>query len=749
MNMKILHLISGGDSGGAKTHVFTLLKALSKDMDVTVVCFTDGVFYQESLTTNISTILIKQKHRNDLSAVSRLKKLIRSNRYHVIHAHGARANFIASLLRIYIKTPMVTTIHSDYLLDFTQNFYKKVLFTSLNKLSLKQFDYYIGVSESFKQMLISRGFGQDSIYTVYNAIDFSEDVAYLSKEAFLKEHGINADGKSIIGIIGRFAKVKGHDVFLRAVAEVLKKRKDVIFLLAGDGEEKASLMSLAKELGISNNVKFLGFINDIYSFLNAMDVNVITSHSESFTYALLEGAKMSKATVSTAVGGIPDLIKHGETGLLADAGDYKKIADNILSFIENNSFRLHLGGNLYKHASENFSSDDMKNRHLEIYTDILKRERETGNSFDVMMSGYYGFNNSGDDAILSAIIDRLRGKKPDIKIVVLSRSPKTTAGIHGVTSINRLNIIRIIRYMKRTRSLLNGGGSLIQDGTSTRSLIYYIMLMFFSKRYGQALMMYANGIGPVSKEKNRIRAKKALDICDYITLREPDSLEELNRLGVQNANVSLSSDPVLAIEPLDDKEIDEIFMKEGIDSTKNYVVVSLRHWKYRDADFIPKMAAILDELFERHALTPLFMPMHHPFDDNASRDVMQRLMLMRTGRTECEPVLLKNDYNVRELMGIISSAKLTIGMRLHALIYTVAVAIPLIGIVYDPKVKAFMNYINLPMYIDAANIDAEKAILLVDEIMENYEKIKGDVKREGERLKNLSDKDADIVIGLL
>jgi len=740
--MRVLHLISGGDSGGAKTHVLTLLKALSVEIDVTVVCFTDGVFYQESLATqSLPTVLIKQKHRNDLSAVKKLKKLVRENRYHVIHAHGARANFIASLLKIYIKTPMVTTIHSDYLLDFTQNVYKKVLFTGLNKLSLKQFDYYIGVSASFKKMLTDRGFVSDSVYTVYNAIDFSEDVAYLGRELFFEKHNIDAEGKAVVGIIGRFAKVKAHDVFLRAAAEIVKKNKDVIFLLAGDGEEKEHLVTITKKLEITENIKFLGFINDIYSFLNAIDINVITSHSESFTYALLEGAKMSKASVSTAVGGIPDLIKHGETGLLADVGDYKGIAANILEFIENKPLRQHLGGNLYRHASENFSTADMRKTHIEIYNDILRREHDSGHLFDVMMSGYYGFNNSGDDAILSAIIDRLRAKKPEIRIVVLSRSPKVTAGIHNVTSINRLNILKIIKYMKRTRLLLNGGGSLIQDGTSTRSLIYYIMLMFLSKKMGQALMMYANGIGPVTKEKNCLRAKKALDLCDFITLREPDSFEELKRLGVENQNVAISSDPVLAIEPIEGYTLDKILIDEGIDKNSNYVSISIRNWRHKDPYFVIKMAKIIDKLYERNGLIPLFIPMHHPFDDNISNEI-RRLI-------HCDSVILKNDYNVRELMGIIGISKLTIGMRLHALIYTVPMGLPLLGIVYDPKVEAFMNYINMPLYVDATNVDALKMLNMVNDIMENYDMFKIKVQTESQRLKHLSAKDADIVVGLL
>jgi polysaccharide pyruvyl transferase WcaK-like protein len=135
------------------------------------------------------------------------------------------------------------------------------------------------------------------------------------------------------------------------------------------------------------------------------------------------------------------------------------------------------------------------------------------------------------------------------------------------------------------------------------------------------------------------------------------------------------------------------------------------------------------------------MPMHHPFDDNISKEVIRLL--------KCDHILLNNEYNVRELMGIISAAKLTIGMRLHALIYTAAIGLPLIGIVYDPKVLAFMDYVNQPFYVDVSDIDTVEMLKMADEIMKNYEKIKAEVEHEGERLKELSGKDAEIVLELL
>ena len=124
--MKVLHLISGGDTGGAKTHVFALMNALANKIDVKIVCFMKGVFYDELQSIPVESELIEQKSRMDMSVCDRLIEII-SEGYQVIHCHGARANFIAGALRKRgVKLPFVTTIHSDYLLDF-DGFYKKVL----------------------------------------------------------------------------------------------------------------------------------------------------------------------------------------------------------------------------------------------------------------------------------------------------------------------------------------------------------------------------------------------------------------------------------------------------------------------------------------------------------------------------------------------------------------------------------------------------------------------------------------------
>jgi len=739
--MKVLHLISGGDKGGAKTHVFALLSALKEDIDVTIACFMEGVFYQEIKDMPINSILIKQKFRYDMSVIKELVALIRKEQFHLIHSHGARANFIAMILKRHIGIPIISTVHSDYRLDFTQNLYKKLFFTELNAVSLRFMDYYIAVSDNFKKMLVERNFKDNLIYPVYNAIDFNQKVEIRDKKTFLEEYGVDYEGKILVGIIGRFDYVKGHDIFIKACAEVLKENKNVLFLLAGEGDEEENLKKSARQLGIENNVVFLGFIKEIYSFINAIDVNVLSSYSESFPYVLLEGAFMKKATVSTAVGGIPDLIISDKTGYLAEPANPQDLGKQILKMVNDDEKRIELGNGLYDYAKSNFSRDSLKNRHLEIYNDVLKREKEKNKLFDVVLSGYYGFSNSGDEAILEAIISRLKEEKEDIKILVLSKQPKETTEKYGVFSLYRYNFPKVIKYLKSVRVFINGGGSLIQDITSTNSLVYYTFLMNSAKNLGLKVMLYANGIGPITKKINVERSRKALNRCDYITLRDPDSLKELEDMGVTDVPISLSADATLNTKKISDEEVKEIFRKEDIDINGKYFGLSFRQWKYNDPEFVRKISEIVKYVNKTYGLTPLFIPMQFPNDQTISNEIISM--------SGVKSYMLKREYGVKELLGIISCTEFVISMRLHTLIYSVSVNVPIIGIIYDPKIKSFMDYVNQNKYIDTKNIEVDKIIEMINDIEVDTDNIKNTLEEEVLKLKKLCYQDPKIAISLL
>ncbi|MCL1844658.1 MAG: polysaccharide pyruvyl transferase CsaB [Defluviitaleaceae bacterium] len=730
--MKVLHMISGGDKGGAKTSVFALLLALHEEIDITVACFTEGVFYQEVLELPVKSVLFKQKFRNDLSIIGKLSRYVRQNGFDIIHAHGARANFISMMLKPFVFVPVITTVHSDYKLDFTDKFYKRFFYTGLNSVALRRLDYYIGVSEEFRKMLINRGFDESRVFSVYNSLDFKKEISFCAKDEFLRRLGVDADGKTLIGIIGRFDFVKGHDVFLRAAAKISKSRDDFLFLMAGEGPEEANLKKLAETLGISKNVIFCGFVNDIFSFINAIDINVCASRSESFPFMLLEGTLLKKPTVSTAVGGIPELIIDGETGLLVRDGDFDALAERIMFYAENAETSALHGENLYLHSKANFSKESLQKKSLEIYETVLRKEKAANRVFDIMLTGYYGSANSGDDAILDTIIQSLRREREGLSILALSKTPPETMRDYGVFSIYRLNFFRVWKFMKRTRLIVYGGGSLMQDITSTRSLVYYTFLVHLAKYAGMRVMLYGNGIGPIVNPRNEKKVRRALDKCDYISLRDPESLEYVKKIGVKNPNVAVSIDPVFSVEP-------ESVATPDVCKGRCFAV-SLRPWQHNEPAFVEKIAEAINHAAEKYALTPLLIPMQ-PKDVVILKETARRL--------DCAHEILTKVYDYKTIMAIVARAEFAMCMRLHALIYAAGAGVPIIGLVYDPKVANFITYMNEETAVDTSDLDLPALKSMIDRIMRDPASAKEKIARERERLKKLSGRDAKIAIELL
>ncbi|MFR8927611.1 glycosyltransferase family 4 protein [Peptoniphilus senegalensis] len=376
---KVLHLISGGDTGGAKTHIFTLMKGLSGKVDTKIICFIKDTFYDEAKERGIDIEVYPQEKRWDLSVVSKLSDEIKNGKYDLVHAHGARANFICMFLKKKINVPMVTTVHSDYMLDFKDSFYKNLIYTSLNKMSLKKFDHYICVSDNFKKMLVDRGFDKNKIHVLYNGIDIDEKTLYIPKTAFLEKYKINYNGEFLVGIAARLDKVKDHETFIKACKETLEINPDIIFLIAGDGDEQKKLEEMAKSFGIEKNIYFLGFVRDKYSFFNAIDVNVLTSISESFPYVILEAARLSVPTVSTKTGGIPEIIKDDYTGYLFPVGNYKSLSRYILDLYDQRDKLKELGDNIKREVVERYSHLSMGERQKEIYDEILMGGKNENN----------------------------------------------------------------------------------------------------------------------------------------------------------------------------------------------------------------------------------------------------------------------------------------------------------------------------------------------------------------------------------
>lgn len=700
--MNILTLISGGDIGGAKTHVLTLLKALSATDRVCMVCFTEGDFSAEARQMGIDTRIIS--NRSPLADLRELKKLASAEKFDIIHSHGARGNFMAALLGRSVRLPLLTTVHSDPKLDYMGRPAARLTYGLANAIALRRMDYLTGVSASMTELLITRGFEPDRLFTIYNGVEMKTAEGLPSRKEFYAAHSVDFPEDSVnVGIAARLNPVKDIATLIRGFAAAEKSCPRLRLLIAGEGPEEEMLRGLAESLGVADKVAFLGWISDTDAFYSCLDINTLTSVSETFPYALTEGARYSLATVSSRVGGVPALIDSGVNGLLFEPGDHEALGKALAMLAEHEGLRSKMARLLHDKVAEKFSLEATCRTQREIYETILRREGREGKK--VLICGAYGRGNSGDEAILQAIINEVRELSPDAVITVLSVNPKETRYYHRVRSVFSFNLLSFSRLCRDADLYINGGGSLIQDVTSRRSLWFYLYTLRCAHRKKVPVLMYGCGIGPVSREYNRRLAGRIInENVDRITLREDASLRELSDMGVTRPDIQPAADPSLTLPAASPEAVQSYMLTAGLDPKGKYIGFALRYWE-GFADKAGDIAAAADFAFEKLGLTPVFIPISSVRDVDAAEDVARRM------KSPCHVLAKAPSSGI--VIGLMSRMSAVVSMRLHGLIFSAGHGVPLVGLVYDPKVSAFLDYLGLEHYIGLADVTADKLTELI------------------------------------
>lgn len=346
---------------------------------------------------------------------------------------------------------------------------------------------------------------------------------------------------------------------------------------------------------------------------------------------------------------------------------------------------------------------------------------------EILISGYYGFQNSGDDSLLMAIIRDIQRENPDADILVLSSNPQETSMTYGVHAVNRLNFPRIMYEMFRAKLLVSGGGTLIQDSTSSKSLWYYLMVISLAKLFGMRIMLYANGIGPVNKPSNRKKTKKILNKVDLITLRDEISHKELSALGVTKPEIRITADPAFSLRPSPASVGEDILRRYGVDLQKKRLCISVRKWKTITPEWENTFAQAIDKIAARYDMIPIFLPMQLKKDYSISVRIAQKLS---------HPAVVLNEiYSTGDVLSLIGTMDLCIGMRLHTLIYSVSQRTPVIGLVYDPKIRGFLDYIHQQSYLPLDNVSVCTLCDMADKIMSRYDSLLSEMDIHREELK--------------
>jgi len=754
--MKVLHLIGGGDVGGAKTHVLSLVKMLGGRIGVKIVSLRPGIFADEALEMGIDIEVVKSG--NIVRDIRRVVEIAKDG-YDIIHSHGAKANMIAIAVKAVVGLPTVTTVHSDYKLDYMHSAVKRLSFGTINTIALRFIDNYIGISDNFVRMLISRKFLPDRIYTLYNGLDFDTPLNEYSRDKFFTQFDIDInEGDIVVGFVARLYPVKGIDTIIRAAELVRRKNPRVRFIIGGDGEDREHLEAMRRNMGLTDTVFFTGWLSDPYSLMGIVDISVLASISESFPYSILEGARFAKPTISSRVGGIPELIRDGENGLLFEARDHAGLADCIVRLAGDPELRARLGQNIRAHAMQKFSLKKMCDTQIGIYESVARGARREKNAYDIIISGYFGFDNIGDDAMLKGIIDGLRAKKPGARLAILSKAPIGTALAYRINTFNRLDFIKTTSLMRKAALFIHGGGNVIQDSTSTRSLFFYLAVTLLAKLMNVRVMFFGNGFGPLDKPFNRRISGRVLNCADVITVRERLSLGELESLAVTKPAIRLTADPALLVsEAAPERQVDAIFANEGIPEGMKYIGFSVREY-YAAAggesgggsrggagrrrggagrgdagnaggesgcgnragayeEYLPAIARAADDFCAAHNVLPVFLPTEYPRD---VRQIEKVLKLMKT-----RGYVVRQRYSVTETLGIVAKMEMMVAMRLHALIFAANMGVPVVSIEYQPKIEGFIKYIEQPSAGRMENLEYGSLLSLMESVWEDRENIRG------------------------
>ena len=728
--MKIVHLISGGDVGGAKTHVLSLMAGLNQKETVCLVCFMEGPFAREAREAGIPTTVISDG--NLLRVRKRLLSMIRERGFEIIHCHGAKANLIGRLLQKKAGIPVISTVHSDYRLDYMGRPLAALTYGNINRMVLPCFDGWISVSQHMSGLLASRGFNPQHIYTLYNGVDFSRERSVISREAYFQKIGLQTEEDSVVyGIAARINPVKDMTTLVRAFSQALKVRPSLRLLIAGEGEQEEEIRALAKSLCPPGSVIFIGWEKDIDSFYHAIDINLLTSLSEGFPYALTEGARMECATIASMVGGVPYLIDHGKNGLLFQPGDVEALREHMLYFADHESERKAMGRALYEKTRTQFSLSVMVRKQRDIYASILRRKARQGERNGVLICGAYGKGNRGDNAILSAIVGQLEHIDPEMPITVLSRNPKETRVCASVPAVYTFRPLKSRRILKKSKLYVSGGGTLMQDATSTRSLLYYLFSMKQAKRAGCKVMLYGCGIGPIHRERNRRRTARVLNRCaDVICVRDHYSLTFLKELGVTKPRIHLTADPALLIHAEDSNYLHRC----GLDLKASYALFSLRPWEgYCEED----MVKAVQYVYRAHNLIPILYCM----EPGRDLPVAKRL----SAKLSCPHKILEAGENGEQILCLIHRMSLVVSMRLHALIFATGQGVPLVGLIYDPKVSGFLDDLGQKRYLPLGETGGDALLKLIDDAL-------ADKTAHGEnveRLRKLAEENEVYAAGLL
>ena len=745
---KILMLTTSMEYGGGETHILELSKYLNANGDELKIMSNGGdLFEKEIINAGIEHVYAPFHTRNFIEmrkASKILKKFIKSYKPDVVHAHSRIPAFVASGICKKFKIPLVTTMHGT----FKQS--------PIVKLATKWGDYSLYVSDDIKNYWkkyykkLKDGYMTKTV----NGINTELFSPFLKDESLRREFNIKLEEKIILSI-SRLENRSGFDLSFSAVRlceiaeDIYIKDKNTRIVIVGDGEIFGDIKNKADEVNNKLGFEYIimtGRRADAYKFCAACDVSVGISRFA------LEAISCGKPVIMC--GGM------GYLGRFTKENSEKCEASNFTC--RNFGYPVDINSDLLKEiffcfdennkniieADAKFGADLIREKYsVKKMADdaclVYKKAVLKYKNYDFVMSGYYGSDNIGDNALLFAAISNITRKKHDMKICLLTGNPKKFQKwldnyFANITAKHRFNFSGVKKSIKKSKALVFGGGNLLQDSTSNRSFGYYAWLLKTAQKLGKKTVLYSNGIGPLYREKNKKRTEDLLRNITLATIRDEDSYNYLT--NINREKVFLTADEALTIKQNSYLNAYKKDFKEFIKG--GYIAICVRKVRYFDAEFFGKFSAAIDVICRNSGLIPVYVVME-PKND---KKILENLSTLHS-KAYCANA----DGDIEKVLSIVRSAEAVISFRLHLLVFAAAYNIPMIGISYDPKVKSFLNEIfeSDKYTIELKDFSKESLIEKFQMVMAEKEEIKNKINIASGKLYEKAATNADLFLNIM
>ena len=366
--VRLCYLITELNVGGAEKVLLGLATLLPKDRyEVLVACLFDpGPVADEIRAAGVPVVDLGMRNKVDVRAAFRLYALLHSRRIQILHAHMFHANLLAALVGRAARTPVVLATRQTVNIGGTVREW-------INRLTIALCDAMVTVSRQVHEVQRRMPWIDPAkLVVIPNGVPIEAAPSYsaASAQALRREWGIDTDGM-VAGTVARLGAEKGHTFLLEAVAKVQNCLPQAKFLFVGDGPMRPQLEDRARILGVADSIIFAGLRHDIPTILSLFDLFVLPSLWEGLPMAVLEAMAAGLPVVATAVGGTPEVVLDGITGLLVPPRDPQALAEGILRLLRDPDLRQRMGGAGRERVAAHFSVEQMVQRTEKLYEQLL------------------------------------------------------------------------------------------------------------------------------------------------------------------------------------------------------------------------------------------------------------------------------------------------------------------------------------------------------------------------------------------